>query len=61
MGTLDKGSFSAKDKVRGTIEEIKPNFYTHKRYLITGCKGQLGYDVVRELNNRGIYDIGKGI
>ena len=29
----------------------------HKRYLITGCKGQLGYDIVRELNKRGIYDI----
>ena len=48
---------SEKDKVRGTIEEIKPNFYMHKRYLVTGCKGQLGYDVVRELNKRGIYDI----
>ena len=48
---------SDKDKVRGTLAEVKPNFYTHKRYLITGCKGQLGYDVVRELNKRGIYDI----
>lgn len=48
---------SEKDKVRGTLEEVKPNFYTHKRYLVTGCKGQLGYDVVRELNKRGIYDI----
>ena len=28
-----------------------------KRYLITGVKGQLGYDLIRELNKRGIYDI----
>lgn len=48
---------SEKDRVRGNIEDIKPNFYMHKRYLVTGCKGQLGYDVVRELNKRGIYDI----
>lgn len=48
---------SEKDKVRGNLAEIKPNFFMHKRYLITGCKGQLGYDVVRELNKRGIYDI----
>ena len=48
---------SEKDKVRKTLDEVKPNFYMHKRYLVTGCKGQLGYDVVRELNKRGIYDI----
>ena len=29
----------------------------HKRYMITGATGQLGYDIVRELNNRGIYDV----
>ncbi len=48
---------SEKDKKRETIEEIDPNFYTHKRYLVTGISGQLGYDIVRELNSRGIYDI----
>ena len=48
---------SEKDKIRKTVEEIQPNFYMHKRFLVTGCKGQLGYDVVRELNKRGIYDI----
>lgn len=48
---------SEKDKARQTLSEINPNFYMHKRYLVTGCNGQLGYDIVRELNNRGIYDI----
>lgn len=48
---------SEKDKVRKTVDEVKPNFFMHKRYLVTGCKGQLGFDVVRELNSRGIYDI----
>ena len=48
---------SEKDKIRGTLKEVNPNFYMHKRYLVTGCKGQLGYDVVKELNERGIYDI----
>ena len=27
------------------------------RYLVTGVKGQLGYDIVKELNKRGITDI----
>ena len=54
---IEEPVLSEKDRVRGTLAEIKPNFYMHKRYLITGCKGQLGYDVVRELNKRGIYDI----
>ena len=49
--------FSAKDLVRKTVDEVNPDFYMHKRYLVTGCKGQLGYDVVRELNKRGIFDI----
>lgn len=48
---------SEKDKARKSITEVNPNFYMHKRYLVTGCKGQLGFDIVRELNKRGIYDI----
>lgn len=48
---------SEKDKIMKSFKEINPNFYMHKRYLVTGCKGQLGYDIVRELNSRGIYDI----
>lgn len=54
---IDEPLLSEKDKVRQPLSEINPNFYMHKRYLITGCKGQLGYDIVRELNSRGIYDI----
>ena len=48
---------SEKDKVREPLSKVNPNFYMKKRYLVTGCKGQLGYDIVRELNSRGIYDI----
>ena len=29
----------------------------NRRYLVTGYKGQLGYDVVRELNKRGIHNV----
>ena len=54
---INEPVLSEKDKVRKGILEENPNFYMHKRYLVTGCKGQLGYDVVRELNKRGIYDI----
>ena len=54
---IENPILSEKDKVRKPLSEINPEFYMHKRYLITGCKGQLGYDIVRELNNRGIYDI----
>ena len=48
---------SEKDKNRLPLKDNEPNFYTKKRYLVTGVSGQLGYDVVRELNKRGIYDI----
>mgnify|MGYP002626342797 CR=1 FL=1 len=49
---------SAKDKGRCTLEECDVVFTrTPKRYLITGVTGQLGYDIVRELNKRGEYDI----
>lgn len=54
---IEKPILSAKDQVRKGISEVNPNFYMHKRYLVTGCKGQLGFDIVRELNKRGIYDI----
>ena len=29
----------------------------NKRYLVTGYKGQLGYDVVKELNKRGMHNV----
>lgn len=54
---IENPILSEKDKTRKTLNEINPNFYIHKRYLVTGCHGQLGYDIVRELNKRGIYDI----
>ena len=49
---------SAKDQVRCTLEECDAVFTrTPKRYLVTGVTGQLGYDIVRELHERGEYDI----
>ena len=49
---------SAKDQVRGPLEECEVTFTrTPKKYLVTGITGQLGYDVVRELHERGEYDI----
>lgn len=54
---IENPLLSEKDKKRKGIGEMQPDFYMHKRYLVTGVKGQLGYDIVRELNKRGIYDI----
>lgn len=49
---------SDKDKNRVTLEDNQDEFYIQpKRHLITGVKGQLGYDIVRELHQRGEYDI----
>lgn len=52
-----KPLLSDKDQNHPLLKDSDANFYCHKRYLITGCKGQLGYDIVRELNKRGIYDV----
>ncbi len=55
---IEKPILSSKDEVRETLENSIVNFQREpKRYLVTGVKGQLGYDIVRELNNRGEYDI----
>ena len=54
---IENPILSDKDKTREPNHINDTNFYTKKRYLITGVKGQLGYDVIRELNKRGIYDI----
>ena len=54
---IKEPKLSEKDKNREPIKTHTPDFYMNKRYLITGCSGQLGYDIVRELNKRGIYDI----
>ena len=45
---------SAKDQARKTLAESNIEFLRHeKKYLITGYKGQLGYDIARELIERG--------
>lgn len=45
---------SGKDQVRGTLSELDVEFFKRgKKYLITGYKGQLGYDIARELIERG--------
>lgn len=54
---IDNPQLSKKDEERKPYHIEETNFYTNKRYLITGVGGQLGYDLVRELNKRGIYDI----
>ena len=49
---------SDKDKNRCTLKECKSEFYREpKKYIVTGYRGQLGYDIIRELHNRGEYDI----
>ena len=48
---------SEKDRVRKPLAENTTEFRREpKRYLITGFKGQLGYDIVRELEARGEHD-----
>lgn len=45
---------SEKDKNRELLSESKVEFQRRrKKYLVTGVKGQLGYDIVRELKERG--------
>ena len=45
---------SGKDQVRNTLAESDVEFLRcEKKYLITGYKGQLGYDIARELVERG--------
>lgn len=49
---------SDKDKNRHTLAECTNEFKRRtKKFLITGYSGQLGYDIVRELNNRGEFEI----
>ena len=48
-------TLSAKDRDRCTLAECDAEFTREpKKYLITGYKGQLGYDIKRELLARGI-------
>lgn len=49
---------SAKDRDRETLKECETKFQRkNKKYLVTGYNGQLGYDIVRELKERGEEDI----
>lgn len=51
---IEEPILSPKDKTRELFRECKTVFKREKtRYLITGFKGQLGYDIARELEARG--------
>ena len=55
---IDKPILSEKDQNHKKLSEANLQFVKEpRRYLVTGVKGQLGYDIVRELNARGEYDI----
>lgn len=45
------------DLSRPQLNDCETSFYVKYRYLVTGATGQLGYDIVRELYSRGIYDV----
>ena len=51
---IKKIVLSEKDKNRETLENCNVEFLEKStRYLITGAKGQLGYDIINELEERG--------
>ncbi len=55
---IDKPLLSEKDNNRELLQESEVNFLRReKRYLVTGVYGQLGHDIVKELNARGERDI----
>ncbi len=55
---IKKPILSAKDKVRNSLDEKTIDFKREKtKYLITGYKGQLGYDIKRALIERGETEI----
>lgn len=56
---IDNPIIKEADQKRPCLKDIEDeiHFYVHKRYMVTGVGGQLGYDVVKELNRRGIYDV----
>jgi len=54
---IEEPVLSSKDKVRVGINECDVEFNRRPRkFLITGFKGQLGYDIARELEERGETD-----
>ena len=55
---IEKPLLSDKDRDRIPLSESEVNFLRRtKKYLVTGVNGQLGYDIVNELNERGEYDV----
>ena len=55
---IEEPVLSAKDKDRVTLAECDVEFFRRpKRYLITGCAGQLGHDIAKELQERGETEI----
>ncbi len=55
---IDEPLLSEKDQKHKTLSESDLQFLRRPRkYLVTGVNGQLGYDIVRELNERGEYDV----
>ena len=49
---------SEKDQKYKTLSETNISFTKEpKKYLVTGVNGQLGHDIVKELNERGEFDI----
>ncbi len=55
---IEKPLLSDKDRDRRPLSESDMRFLKRpKKYLVTGVNGQLGYDIVNELNARGEYTI----
>ena len=55
---IEKPLLSDKDRDRIPLSESEVNFLKRpKKYLVTGVHGQLGYDIVNELHERGENDI----
>lgn len=55
---ISKPLLSEKDQVHPRLKDLKNNFKKEQpKYLITGYKGQLGYDIKRELINDGIDEV----
>ena len=55
---IEKPLLSDKDRDRIPLSESEVKFLRRpKRYLVTGVNGQLGYDIVNELQERGEEDI----
>ena len=51
---IDQPNLSSKDMVHPLLKDSTVPFKENQKYLITGYKGQLGYDVKRELLSRGV-------